>query len=73
MRRTFESRREAVSQDCRKRHNEKLHDLHSSPTIIRMKKSWAGRLAQIGGKINACKVLVGKREGKSPLGQSRPA
>jgi hypothetical protein len=51
--------------------NEKLHNSHSSPTIIRMIKSrkrrWAGQVAQMGEN----RILVGEPEGKTPLGIPR--
>jgi hypothetical protein len=54
----------------RKLHNEELHNLYSSPSIIRMIKSrrmrWAGHVAGMG-KEDACRILVGKTEGKRPL------
>jgi hypothetical protein len=57
---------------CRKLHNEQLHNLYSSPTITRMTKSrrmrWAGHVARIEAKRNAYRILVGKPEGKRPLG-----
>jgi hypothetical protein len=56
-------------------HNEELHDMYSSPSIIRMMKSRRMRLARhvarIGGKRNTCRLLVGKPEGKRPLGRPR--
>jgi hypothetical protein len=59
----------------RKLHNEELHDLHSSPSIIRMFKSrrmrWAGHVARMGAKRNAYKILVGNPEGKGSLGRPR--
>jgi hypothetical protein len=58
----------------RKLHNEELHKLYSSPNIIRMTKSrrvrWAGHVAQLGEK-NSHRILVGKPEGKRPLGRPR--
>jgi hypothetical protein len=55
----------------RKLHNEKLHNLYSSPSIIRMIKSrrvrWEGHVARMGEKRNAYRMLVGKPEGKRPL------
>jgi hypothetical protein len=59
----------------RKLHNEELRDLYSSPSIIRVIKSrmirWAGHVALMVEKINACRLLVGKPEGKKPLGTPR--
>jgi hypothetical protein len=59
----------------RKLHNEKLHNLSSSPNIIRTIKSrrmrYAGHSACMGVKRNAYKVLVVKPEGKQPLGRQR--
>jgi hypothetical protein len=58
-----------------KLHNEELHNLYSSPSIIRMIKSrkirWAGHTARMGEKRNAYTILVGKPEGKRPLGRTR--
>jgi hypothetical protein len=56
-------------------HNEELHNLYSYPSIIRVIKSrkvrWAGHVAQVGEKRNAYRILVGKPEGKRPLGRPR--
>jgi hypothetical protein len=56
-------------------HNEELRDLYSSPSIIRIIKSrrmrWAGHVARIGEKRNVYRLLVGKPEGKRPLGRPR--
>jgi hypothetical protein len=53
----------------RKLHNEELHNLHSSPSVIRMIKSrrmrWAGHVASMGAKSNAYKKIVGKAEGRT--------
>jgi hypothetical protein len=53
--------------DRRKLHNKELHNLYSSPNIVRMIKSrrmgWAGHVAQMGEKRNAYRILVGKPEG----------
>jgi hypothetical protein len=55
--------------------SEELHNLYSSPNIIRQIKSrrmrWAGNVARLGEERKVCKVLVGKPEGKRPLGRSR--
>jgi hypothetical protein len=64
-----------VTGECRKLHNEELRDLYSSPSIIRIIKSrrmrWAGHAARMGPKRNAYRLLVGKPEGKRPLGRPR--
>jgi hypothetical protein len=52
-----------------------LEELHNLPNIIRMMKSrkmrWAGNVARMGKKRNTCRLLVGRPEGKGPLGRSR--
>jgi hypothetical protein len=59
----------------RKLHNEELHNLCCSPSIIRIIKSrrmrWAGQVARMVEKRNAYRILVGKPEGKIPLGRPR--
>jgi hypothetical protein len=59
----------------RKLHNEELHDLYSSPSIIRIIKSrrmrWAGHVARMGENRNVYRLLVGKPEGKRSLGRAR--
>jgi hypothetical protein len=54
----------------RKLHNEEVHNLYSSPSIIRMKKSrrikWAGLVVSMGKKRNTCRILVAKPEEKRP-------
>jgi hypothetical protein len=59
----------------RKLHNEELHNLYSSPSIIRIIKSrrmrWAGHVARMWEKRNVYRLLVGKPEGKRPLRRSR--
>jgi hypothetical protein len=55
--------------------NEELHNLYSSPNIIRMIKSrrmrWAGHVAPMGEKRNVYRILVGNPEGKRPLGRPK--
>jgi hypothetical protein len=57
----------------RRLHNEELHNLYASTNIIRVIKSrrmrWAGHVAHIGEIRNTYKILVGKPEGKRPLGR----
>jgi hypothetical protein len=52
-----------------------LTSLYSSPSIIRIIKSrrirWAGDVARMGEKRNLCRLLIGKPEGKKPLGRPR--
>jgi hypothetical protein len=66
VRRTFGPKMDEVTGGWRKLHNEDLHNLYSSPSIIRMMKSrrmrWAGHVAQIGDKRNPYRILMGKSE-----------
>jgi hypothetical protein len=59
----------------RKLHVEKLHYLYCTSNIIRTMKSrkvrWAGHIACMAEKPNACRVFVGKPEGKRPVGRHR--
>jgi hypothetical protein len=75
LRRIFGPRRDEVTGDWRKLHNEELRNLYSSPDIIRQVRSrrmrWAGHVARMGEERKVYKVLVGKPEGKRPLGTSR--
>jgi hypothetical protein len=56
-------------------HNEDLHNLYSSPNIIRMIKSrkirWAGHVTRMADKKNGCRIFVGKPEGNIPLRRPR--
>jgi hypothetical protein len=67
--------RDEVTGEWRKLHNEELHNLYSSPDIIRQVKSrrmrWAGHVARMGEERKVYKVFVGKLEGKRPLGRPR--
>jgi hypothetical protein len=73
--RIFGPKRDEVTGGLRKLHNEGLHDLHSSPSIVSIMKSrrmrWAGHVARMGSKWNVYRMLVGKPEEKRPLGRSR--
>jgi hypothetical protein len=71
----FGPKRDGVTGGWRKLHNEELHNLYSSPSIIRIIKSrrmrWSGHVARMGEKRNVYKLLVGNPEGKRPLGRPR--
>jgi hypothetical protein len=75
LRRTFGPNRNQVTGDGRNLHSEELHNLYSSPSIIRMIKSrrmrWVEHVTRMGEKRNSCRILVGIPEGKRPLGRSR--
>jgi hypothetical protein len=75
LRRIFGPQRYELTGGWRKLHNEELHDLYSSPSIIRIIKPrrirWAGHMARMGEKRNVHRLLVGKPEGKRPLGGPR--
>jgi hypothetical protein len=73
--RIFGPKRDRVTGGWRKLHNEELHNLYTSPSIIRIIKSgrmrWAGHVARMGEKRNVYRLLVGKPEGKRPLERPR--
>jgi hypothetical protein len=75
LRRIFGPKRDEVTGEWMKFHNEELHNLYSSPDIIRQVKSrrmrWAGHVARMGEERKMYKVLVGKPGGKRPLGRPR--
>ena len=71
----FWPKRDSVTKEWRKLHNEELNDLCCSPIIVRVKKSrrirWAGHVARRGERRGVYRDLVGKSEGKRPLGRPR--
>jgi hypothetical protein len=75
LRRIFGPKREEVTGELRKLHNGELHNLYSSPDIVRQIKSrrmrWAGHVACMGEGRNVYRVLVGKPKGKRLLGSPR--
>jgi hypothetical protein len=75
LRRIFGPRRDEVTGEWRRLHNEELNDFYSSPNIVRVIKwrrmRWAGHVARMGEERGVYRVLVGKPEGKSPLGRPR--
>jgi hypothetical protein len=75
LRKIFGPKTNEVTGEWRKQHNEELHDLYSSPSIIRIIKArrmiWAGHVTRIGEKKHTYRLLVGKSEGGRPLGRPR--
>jgi hypothetical protein len=74
LRRIFGPKRDEVTGDWRKLHNEELSDLYSLPNMVRVVKlrmRWAGHVARMGEGKGVHRVLVGKPEGKRPLGRLR--
>jgi hypothetical protein len=75
LRRIFGQKRDEVTREWRKLHTRELRDLYSSPSIIRIIKPrrmrWMGHVERMGEKRNAYRLLVGKPEGKRPLGRPR--
>ena len=75
LRRIFGPKRDGVTGEWRKLHNEGFNDLYSSPNIVRVIKwrrmRWAGHVAHMEERRGMHKVLVGKPEGKRLLGRPR--
>jgi hypothetical protein len=75
LRRIFRPKRDEATGEWRRLHNEELNDFYLSPNIIRVIKSrrmrWASHVARMGEKRVACRILVGRPEGRRPLGRSR--
>jgi hypothetical protein len=75
VREVFGPKGDEVTGEWRKLHNEELNDLYSLTNIVRVVKSkrirWAGHVARMGEGRGVHRVLVGKPEGKRPLGRPR--
>jgi len=75
LRRLFGPKRDELTGEWRKLHNEDLGDLYTLPNIVRVVKSrgmrWAGHVARMVQERGVHRVLVGKPEGKRPLGRPR--
>jgi hypothetical protein len=73
--RIFGPKRDEVTGEWRKLHNEELHILYSAPDIIRQVKSrrmrWAGHVARMGEERKLYRVSVGSLKGKRPHGRPR--
>jgi hypothetical protein len=75
LRRIFGPQRDEVTEEWRRLHNKELNDLYSSPNIIQVIKSrrmrWAWHVARMGEKRDAYRILLGRPEGRRPLGRPR--
>jgi hypothetical protein len=75
LRKIYVPKRNGVRREWRRLHNEELYNPYSSPSIIRTitlrGMRWAGYVARMGERRGSCRVLVGKCEGKRPLGRPR--
>jgi len=75
LRRISGPKRDEVTEEWRKLHNEELNNLYSSPNIVRVIKSrrirWAGHVECMGEGRGVYRVLVGKPDGRRPLGRPR--
>ena len=75
LRRIFGPKRDGVTGQWRKLHNEELNDLYSSPNTVRVIKSrrmrWAGHVARMEEGRGVHKVLVGKPEGKETIAETK--
>jgi len=75
LRRIFGPRRDKVTGEWRRLHNEELNDLYSSPNIVWVIKlrrmRWAGHVAHMGKERRVYRILAGKPEGRRPLGRPK--
>jgi hypothetical protein len=75
LRRIFVPKRNEVTGEWRKLHNEELNDIYTLPNIVRVIKSrrmrWAGHVARMGERRGVYRILARKPEVKGPLGRSR--
>ena len=75
LRKIFGPKRDEITKEWGKLHNEELNDLYCSPSIARVitlrRMRWAGHVAHLGERRGVCRVLVGKPEGKRSLGRHR--
>jgi hypothetical protein len=75
LRKIFGPKRDEVTGEWKRLHNEDLYNLYSSPTIIRVIKlrrmRWMGHVARMGEGRGANRILEGRHEGRRPLGRPR--
>ena len=73
LRKVIRPKRDEVTGEWRKLHNDELDDLYSAPSTVRVIKlrrmRWAGHVARMGEEKSVYRVLVGKPEGRRPLGR----
>jgi len=76
LRKILGPKRDEVAEESRRLHNEEFHDLNASPNIIRVIKSRrvrrAGHVTRMGDRRGAYRFLMGRPDGKRPLGKPRP-
>ena len=74
LRRIFGPRRDEVTGEWRRLHNEELNDLYSSPNIVRVIKwrrmRWAGHVARMREERGVYRVLLGETGGKETTGET---
>jgi hypothetical protein len=74
LRKIFGPKRDGVTGEWRRLHNEELYAMYSSPNIIRMMKSrrmrWAGHVALMEDRRVTCRIWVGRLDGKKQLGKN---
>ena len=75
LRKLFGPKKDEVKGNWRRLHNEELYALYSSPNVIRMIKSrkmtWMGQVTRMGDRRGACRILVGRLEGRRPFERPR--
>jgi len=75
LRKIFGPKRDEVTGERRKLHDEELNDFYSSPNIVRVIKSrrmrWAGHVALMGERRGVYRILMVKPDGKRPIGRPR--
>jgi hypothetical protein len=75
LRRIFGHKTDEVTGEWRRQHNDELNNVYSSPDIIWVVESrrmrWVRHVARIGEKRGACRILVGRPEGRRPLGRPK--
>ena len=75
LRRILGPRRDELTEEWKRLHNEELNDLYSAPNYMRVIKSrrmrWAGHVARMGEERVVYRVLLGKPEARRPLGRPR--